>query len=156
MIKLANYKLILFSLVGIFNTLLDIALYTILRTSGLSLVAANIISVSVALVGSYFLNSRLTFKSKEWTFINFIGFVAVTIFGLWVLQTFAIYLITIILKQTPNIYWHLFGSLQKTAKIVVPKLLATGISFIWNYLWYSKVIFRNSHKSEQIIAALDE
>jgi putative flippase GtrA len=154
--KLTNIKFIIFSLIGVFNTLFDIALYTVLRSSGQSVIVANLISASAALIGSYLLNSRITFKSKRWSAKSFAGFVVVTLFGLWVLQTSAIYVLSHVLSHLPENYWADFGGLQKTAKLAVPKLLATAVTFVWNYLWYNKVIFKDSGKREQLIVALDD
>jgi putative flippase GtrA len=155
--KPTNLKFIIFSLIGVFNTLFDIALYTFLRSAlNQAVIIANLISASAALIGSYLLNSKLTFKSKRWSPWSFLGFVAVTLFGLWVLQTGAIYVISLALKGLPEHYWQELGGAQKITKIVVPKLLATVVTFVWNYVWYNKVIFKSSTQAEQIIIALDE
>jgi putative flippase GtrA len=154
--KISNLKFIIFSLIGIFNTLFDIALYTVLRSAGQSVIVANLISASAALIGSYLLNSKLTFKTKRWTLSSFGLFIVVTLFGLWVLQTGAIYVISHLLKNVPERYWSDLGSAQRIAKIVVPKLLATAITFVWNYVWYNKVIFKSSSRNEQLIIALDD
>ncbi len=149
-------KLIIFSLIGVFNTLFDITLYVILLHVTHSIIVANVVSTSAALGGSYFLNSRLTFKNKQWSAASFAGFVAVTVFGLWVLQTAAIYAFSHVLSGVPEHTWRLFGGLEATVKSIVPKLLATVITFVWNYMWYNKVIFKNDSKSTQALAALDE
>lgn len=149
-------KLLIFSLVGVFNTLFDLALYVIFLHITNSIIVANIISTSAALVGSYFLNSKLTFKSRRWTAASFAGFIAVTVFGLWVLQTGAIYVFAHYLRLVPEDIWQRFGALESLAKSLTPKILATGITFIWNYLWYSKVIFKNASPAQNAVAALDE
>jgi putative flippase GtrA len=156
MAKIPRLKFIIFSMIGVFNTLFDIALYTVLRSAGQSVIVANLISASAALIGSYLLNSRITFKSKRWTASSFMGFVAVTLFGLWVLQTSAIYGITHAFKNIPPSFWQHFGRLASVTKLVLPKLLATAVTFVWNYMWYNKVIFKNSSHGEQVIAALDD
>jgi putative flippase GtrA len=148
--------LLLFSLIGLLNTLFDITLYTFLRFIGQSVIASNIISVSAALIGSYLLNSQLTFKSRKWTFRSFAGFIIVTLIGLWVIQTGAIYVISAIIKQLPEYYWHIFGKPEPIIKIFLPKLLATAVSFVWNYIWYNKVIFRDRANQTNAAAALGE
>jgi putative flippase GtrA len=139
----ARLKFVLFTLIGVFNTLFDVALYTALRSGGQSVIVANLISASTALVGSYLLNSKLTFRAQTWTVRHFAGFVAVTLFGLWVLQTSAIYGLSIAFRSVPDSAWQTLGPLQSLAKVAGPKLLATGVTFIWNYSWYNKVIFRD-------------
>jgi putative flippase GtrA len=120
-----------------------------------SILIANIIATSAALIGSYFLNSRLTFKSKKWTFKGFALFVAVTIFGLWFLQTGVIYLITPAVHIIPEFLWHILGPLEDTAKVVAPKIIATAVTFVWNFVWYNKVIFKKDSTADQVIASLE-
>lgn len=151
-----NVKFLVFSMVGVFNTAFDIVLYTVLRSSGQSVIVANVISASAALIGSYIINSRITFKSKKWSKRSFIGFVAVTLFGLWVLQTSAIYGLSIVLRRVPESAWAILGGFQRPAKLALPKVLATGVTFLWNYAWYNNVIFKDSSHAEQAIAALQD
>lgn len=148
-------KVILFSLIGIFNTAFDLALYVVIYNATHSIIIANIAATSAALIGSYLLNSRLTFKSKKWTFASFAGFVAVTVFGLWVLQTGTIYLLTPLVKRFPEHYWRLLGPLESVAKTLAPKIVATGVTLVWNYVWYSKVIFKNASRSERVELSAD-
>ena len=149
--KLTRNKLkpFIFGAIGLFNTAFDFTLYLLLLHLTHSIIIANVVSTSAALIGSYFLNSRLTFKSRQWTTANFASFVAVTLFGLWVLQTAAIYVFSNLLQHMPAHTWHIFGSLAPTAKVLLPKILATGITLVWNYMWYNKVIFREMPKSER-------
>jgi putative flippase GtrA len=102
------------------------------------------------------LNSRVTFKTKKWTVPLFVKFAVVTLIGLWVLQFGAIYWITYIIKHTTIPEWRMFGSLSPLAQQIFPKLIAIGISFLWNFTWYSKVIFRDTSKKESIVMALDD
>lgn len=154
--KQSRLKFIIFSLIGIFNTIFDIALYIAFFNVTHSIIVANIISTSAALVGSYLLNSRVTFKAKTWTARSFVGFIVVTVFGLWVLQTGAIYLVTRAQTHLPEHTWQLLGSLEHVSKTLLPKLLATAVTFVWNYLWYSRVIFKNASGQESAVLALDE
>lgn len=153
--KKRDLKIVIFSLIGIFNTLFDLFLYVIFFNLTHSILVANVIATSAALIGSYFLNSRLTFKSKKWTIKGFALFVAVTVFGLWFLQTGVIYLITPLVDSIPEFLWHLFGPFEATAKVVAPKIFATVVTFVWNFLWYNKVIFKKESTAEQVIASLE-
>ena len=139
-----------------FNTLFDLALYVVVYNLTKSVIIANILATSAALIGSYFLNSKLTFKSKQWTFNSFALFIAVTVFGLWVLQTSVIYLITPFLSHVPEQIWRLTGQFEHTTKVIVPKILATAVTFVWNFVWYNKVIFRSEEVKNQAILALEE
>jgi putative flippase GtrA len=149
-------KFIIFSAIGVFNTLFDIVLYFVLFNLTKSILFANIISTSAALLGSYLLNSKLTFKSKKWNAKSFIGFVVVTLFGLWVLQTAVIYGIAHVITSLRPSYWQHLGSFEHLAKTIIPKLLATVVTFAWNFVWYNKVIFKDRSVPEQVITALDE
>lgn len=153
--KKRDLKFIVFSLIGVFNTLFDLALYVAIYNFTGSIIVANLMATSAALIGSYILNSRITFKSKKWTVKSFALFVAVTVFGLWVLQTGIIYALTPFVNHIPEHIWMHLGGLQHTIKTVVPKLLATVVTFVWNFMWYNKVIFKNDrdHAEEAARAA---
>jgi putative flippase GtrA len=154
--KRSQPKFIIFSLIGFFNTAFDLVLYIVLFNATQSIILANTASTSAALIGSYFLNSRYTFRNMPWTKRRFLGFVAVTLFGLWVLQTALIALISPLLKDIPFSFWQVAGSHQKTLRTALPKILATGVTFLWNFVWYNKVIFRDQSRLTQAGIALDE
>lgn len=153
--KTRDKKVIIFGLIGVFNTLFDMALYVVVQSLTGSIIIANIVATSAALIGSYILNSKLTFKTRKWTAKSFILFVVVTIFGLWVLQTGVIYLLTPLMNVIPEFLWHLFGPLEHIVKILAPKVLATAVTLVWNFVWYNKVIFKNASKEEDVIASLE-
>ncbi|MDB5160597.1 MAG: rane protein of unknown function [Candidatus Saccharibacteria bacterium] len=153
--KKRDKKVIVFAMIGIFNTLFDMALYVVIQQLTGSIVIANIAATSAALIGSYLLNSKLTFKAKKWTAQSFILFVVVTLFGLWVLQTFAIYLLTPVVGVIPEFLWRLFGPLEDIIKILAPKVVATVITVVWNFLWYNKVIFKDKHPEEDLLRSLE-
>lgn len=153
--KKRDKKVITFAAIGIFNTLFDMALYVVVQQLTGSIIIANIVATSAALIGSYLLNSKLTFKAKKWTVKSFVLFVAVTIFGLWVLQTGVIYLLTPVVGVIPEFLWRLFGPLEEIAKILAPKIAATVVTVVWNFLWYNKVIFKDKNASEDLIRSLD-
>jgi putative flippase GtrA len=142
-------KFIIFSLIGIFNTIFDVALYFVMYNVTKSILVANLVSTTAAFIGSYLLNSKLTFKNQERTAKSFLEFVAVTLFGLWVLQTVAIYGITHAFSVIPASIWIHLGGLQDFSKTVLPKLMATAITFIWNYVWYSRVVFKEDKPIKQ-------
>ena len=139
---LAN-KLVRFALVGITNTLIDILLFVSLRYADLPITAANILSTSAALIVSLLLNYRYTFQGKRMTRWDVALYIVVTLVGIWILQPIIISAITaygpssrlILAAAKP------FG-LEKLFIIVIPKLAATAVTLVWNYLWYNKVVFR--------------
>ena len=121
-----------FALIGGINTAIDFALLLLLSSVGVNKYIANFISTSVAFIFSFFANRTFTFKSSGSAKREFIPFLLVTLSGLWVLQP------AIIWASTP-----IFSSLDQNAALFMSKLIATIASLIWNYVLYSRVVFRN-------------
>ncbi len=99
---------------------------------GTWLIAANIISTSVALTFSFFANRTFTFGSTGTKRSQAVRFLAVTLIGLWVLQP-------IVLLLTVGPLEEFFS---RETSIVIAKLLATVVSMVWNYLLYDSLVFR--------------
>ncbi|HWT40862.1 MAG TPA: hypothetical protein VN081_06395, partial [Dongiaceae bacterium] len=55
----------------------------------------------------------------------------------------------------PEFLWKLFGPLEEIAKVLAPKVLATFITLVWNFVWYNKVIFKGESAEKDIIRSLD-
>lgn len=129
-------QLIRFGLIGVINTALDFGLLFILKSVGLMATTANIFSTSIAFVFSFFANKKYTFRSSATNVVReMILFVAVTLFGLWVLQTGVIWLVL------P----HLSKLLRSSEMgLLVTKLIATAVSMTWNYILYDKLVFKKS------------
>lgn len=122
-----------FGLVGIANTVIDFSVLFTLTTLGLPSVAANIFSTSTAFTFSFFANKTFTFKSGGATKKQFITFVAITLFGLWVIQGGIIWSIT-------SLFAH--SGLEKNLVLLIAKLIATVATLIWNYSLYSRFVFK--------------
>ena len=129
-------QLIRFGLIGAINTALDFGLLFILKSIGLMATTANIFSTSIAFVFSFFANKKYTFRSSGTNIVReMILFVAVTLFGLWILQTGVIWLVL------P----HLSKLLRSSEMgLLVAKLIATAVSMTWNYILYDKLVFKKS------------
>lgn len=129
-------QLIRFGLVGGVNTALDFGLLFVLKSIGLTAMMANVFSTSIAFVFSFFANKKYTFRSSGTNIVReMILFVAVTLFGLWVLQTGVIWLVL------P----HLSKLLRSSEMgLLVTKLIATAVSMTWNYILYDKLVFKKS------------
>lgn len=123
-----------FVLVGGANTLVDVALLFVLTGSGMPVVVANTISTSVALGMSFLLNRRFTFRSTGHQGRQIFWFLVVTLIGLWVLQPLIIVGFTALALVEPTALALLIG-----------KILATAVSMTWNYVLYSRVVFRPRH-----------
>lgn len=129
-----NPQLLRFGLVGGVNTALDFGLLFILKFIGVPVELANIMSTGTAFVFSFFANKKYTFKSTGSNVMReIILFIVVTLTGLWVLQTLVINLLHQPLTS-------LVGN--DDMGLFVAKLLATLVSLTWNYLLYSRVVFK--------------
>jgi putative flippase GtrA len=123
-----------FIAVGGINTLLDFGILFLLKSFGLPAVSANIISTSAAFCFSFFANKKYTFKTDTTNIKReIVLFVIVTLFGLWVLQTIVIKGVTYLLSGV---------DLPESVTLLIAKLLATIVSLTWNYILYSRVVFK--------------
>ncbi len=130
----SNSQLLRFGLVGGINTALDFGLLFVFKALGMPVEIANIMSTGLAFVFSFFANKKYTFKTRETNVVReMILFVVVTLTGLWVLQT-------AIIALTHGIFTSLTGN--SDMGLLLAKLLATVASLTWNYLFYSKLVFK--------------
>lgn len=128
--------MIRFGGIGIINTVIDIGLLFVLKSLGLPVVSANIISSSIAFVFSFFANKKYAFRSKSGDVVReIILFLTVTLFGLWIIQNLIIYLLLPVIEI-------IFG--QQNIALLISKLIATGASMVWNYAMYRLVVFRKN------------
>ena len=126
-----------FILVGIINTVTDICIYWSLTHAGVNFLVANIISTSCGMLVSFTLNRIFTFRTTSKDVPRQLSkFLGVTLFGLWVIQPPVIFVFSKILKH------NAFGFIPAGLVIFAPKLIATGVSLIWNYVLYNKVVFK--------------
>jgi len=148
-----------FTIVGIINTLIDVAVLNFLvlilnfkykiYIFGFSYLVANIISVTVAMVNSYLLNKYWTFKSggKRNLVAEIVKFFFITILGMYVIHQ--------IVFNFFNSYWlwptlqiiNLFHLIKIThldnfITLNFAKLLAILVSMIWNFLFYKFWVFK--------------
>ena len=124
-----------FGLVGAANTALDFGLLLVLANFfAVPHVIANIISSFIAFVSSFFANKKYTFKTTGQSVIReMILFTVVTLFGLWVIQSAIIALLTPPIRGIVT---------NETITLVIAKLVATLASLTWNYILYSKIVFK--------------
>lgn len=121
-----------FALIGGINTGIDFALLVLLNSVGVNKYIANFISTSAAFIFSFFANRTFTFKSSGDAKKQAIPFLIVTLSGLWILQPLIIWLCT-----------PLFNSLNQEIALLLAKLIATIASLIWNYVLYSRIVFKS-------------
>lgn len=129
-----------FALVGALNTGVDFLVLNIEMlitgiTSGPLMFVQNIISFSIATTNSYFLNKHWTFrdKSKSQEGFKFAQFLTISVIGAFI-NSAIVYSATTFLDPMFNLSPTLWANLTK--------LLATGISLIWNFLGYKFIVFK--------------
>jgi len=138
-----------FGIVGALNTLIDFTLYNLLSgAGGLTLIQANICSTTIAMVFSFAANKHVVFERKGgrlWR--QALIFLVVTAFGLYVLQTLIIHVLTEVWTNPVTLaVWiaHSVGFRGHDQFVIknTAKLVATFVTLIWNYFAYKKVVFK--------------
>lgn len=124
-----------FASVGVVNTAVDFGLFVALFAVGLPAVAANFISTSAGMAVSFFGNRRFVFGPSDHRTREIALFVVVCGLGIWGIQPAVITLATQFLTH--------FNINSTLALATIPKLLAIGIAAVWNYLMYSRLVFRS-------------
>jgi putative flippase GtrA len=128
-----------FGIVGVANTALDFIVLFLLVGLGFDKIPANYISTSIAFIFSFFVNKSFTFKSKGGNIPKqFLVFLGITMVGLWIIQPLIILGVGALLAGTG---WS-EGVILFAAKIV-----ATVGSMIWNYLLYSRLVFKKTEEA---------
>lgn len=126
-----------FLLVGAAATTIDFGILFLLRFGlQIAVVPANIGSTSLAFCFSFFANKKYTFKSDGQSLLRQMAlFTVVTLFGLWVIQGTIIHLIMPLITSFLS---------ESSLALFVSKLLATAATLLWNYLLYSRIVFKKS------------
>lgn len=128
-----NQQKLRFLAVGGLNTFVDFGLLFILKSLGLPIISANIISTTTAFCFSFFANKKYTFKATDTNIKReIILFTIVTLFGLWVLQTIVIQIVLFVFEPS---------NLSDDIALFIAKLIATVVTMVWNYVMYSRYVF---------------
>jgi len=125
-----------FLTVGGSATLIDFGFLFLATSLGVPTVIANIISTGISFCFSFVANKNYTFKTHGANLKREISlFVLVTLFGLWVIQSFIIgFTEPLVAKVVADDELQLLSA----------KLIATAVTTVWNYILYSRVVF--THK----------
>lgn len=122
-------------IVGGAATLLDFGLINLFVSCGVGVLLSNIVSTGISMVFSFAANKKFTFSSASKNYIReIILFFIFTIFGLWVIQNLIIKGLLVILPNGWTEFIRLNGA----------KVIATLASMTWNYLTYSRFVFRKT------------
>lgn len=125
-----------FALVGTLNTAIDFGVLNLLITltgitSGPSIIPLNAFAFSVAVVNSYFWNKKWVFADAKRG--DFVVFFIVTTIGI-AINSGILYAVTTFIE--PIIVT------DRTLWANIAKVLATGLSLIWNFAGYRLVVFK--------------
>ena len=135
--KDTKHRPLRFIVVGVSNTVLDFTLMNLLSLAGLNLIIANTISTGIAMIYSFLMNKKWTFRNAGQDYLRqVILFFVFTAIGIWVIQNGLI-----ILAQH---YLPRFG-LPDQAFNNLAKLVASVFSLTWNYLTYNRFVFTDKH-----------
>jgi putative flippase GtrA len=135
--KLKNsHQVVRYAVVGFVNTAIDFGLLFLLKSLGFPVELANVCSTGAAFIFSFFANKKITFKTTDTNVVReMVLFVVVTLFGLWVLQTIVINVTMPLAKQIVD---------NQNIALLIAKLIATAVSLVWNYILYSKLVFKKN------------
>jgi len=126
-----------FMTVGLFNTGVDFALFTLLTVLvGVNPLVSNIVSVGVAMCVSFYLNMTFVWQSAKSIKQTAPSFFAVTIFTGWGVQGAVIWGITSIMGDGD---WQSMGA----------KVVAIAVGMVINFLAY-RYIFRSTKPTAPI------
>ena len=131
--KDTKHRPLRFVIVGISNTILDFTLMNLLSLAGLNLIIANTISTGIAMIYSFLMNKKWTFRNAGQDYLRqVILFFIFTAIGIWVIQNGLIILAKHHLPHfgLPD---QVFNNLAKLGALV--------FSLTWNYLTYNRFVF---------------
>lgn len=143
--KLLSLQLRRFLVNGVFVTLLDFIILNILAAAGVWFLLANIISTSIAVIVSYRINKKWVFQSDS-QMHTFIMFVAVTLFGAYILQGSILYLFHEYGIGVGSAAQSAFSAVgidisREFLLLNISKVVATFATAVWNFVLYKKVVF---------------
>jgi putative flippase GtrA len=141
-----------FGVVGILNTAIDFLLFNILSSKkvGWGKIAANTASTTAAMIFSFFFNKTFVFGADGGNVtLQVVEFFIVTMFGLYILQNLVIWFLTTVWTFLPELAVKIVGVLRLNRvfkrDFVIKnsaKVAATLVSLTWNFILYSKVVFK--------------
>tara|TARA_B100000459_G_C8512243_1_gene172298 strand:+ start:108 stop:572 length:465 start_codon:yes stop_codon:yes gene_type:complete len=141
------WQITLFGLVGAANTALDFVIYNLL-TKKIPRIPANICSTSLAMAFSFaanfFVFQPQSFDAPD----QATKFIIVTALSLYVIQNLVIHFTTNVWTQPVRWATTATRKIQYTSELSeefisknTVKLLATGCSLVWNFLWYRFYVY---------------
>ncbi|MBI3627860.1 MAG: GtrA family protein [Candidatus Sungbacteria bacterium] len=128
-----------FGLIGVLNTALDLGVYNVLiyatgYDKGLQLALINAVSFTVAVVNSYIWNKKWVFEGKaRRSRTQFFEFLTVSVVAA-IISSLIVGLFTGYIAPP--------GGVSAAQWANVAKIMAIAFSFVWNFVGYKFVVFR--------------
>jgi len=150
-------QVIRFVITGVINTLLDIVVLNLLSlatgvTQGPLLIVLNIVSFSVAVINSYFLNKHWTFKDQDRSNEpkKLTQFLVVSVIGAGINSGILYFITTIVPRPTETLNYvsgilPVIGDFLSNPEVFwlnIAKVFAIGASMVWNFLGYKFFVFK--------------
>jgi putative flippase GtrA len=150
-------QIVRFAVVGVINTVVDFTVLNLLSwltgiTDGKWIVLLNLVSFSVAVINSWFLNKFWAFKDRQSgdTGKKFSLFLAISIIGAFI-NSGTVYIITSWIPRPDQFLTGLsdiipiIGSKLADPKVFwlnIAKAAATGMALVWNFVGYKLIVFK--------------
>jgi len=152
--KLLADQRVRFIIAGMLNTGLDFVLLNcLILLAGFPTLAANIVSVTVGITISYFLNHFFVFRYQRPVSVKrFLEFFAVTGFSSLLLQSGVIWLFEVMFDTTFGRSLLFVGTTAEKEFIAINVAKATAVllGLVWNFTMYKLVVFK-----QPVAAAVD-
>lgn len=144
-----HWYFLMFCIIGVINTIVDVTIFLGLREVAVPIILANIVSTSTAVVVSYFLNRRFTFRSNREVARSLPQFIIITLIGLWVLQPIIIGL-GLLFLNSPAVDANLTAFVSTAGQYyeLLAKLAATPTTLVWNFVLYRSIVFKRTDSSK--------
>ena len=150
-----EYKIFRFGCIGAINTLVDLTILNFLVfVLHFNPIVANLISATISISISYFLNHKFVFKDpKPRSVKQFAHFFLVTGISILAIQSIIIALFTHLVGLKSTFVVTIVRDIGITSisdraiNLNTAKLIAVLISMVWNFAWYHKAVFKE-HKAD--------
>jgi putative flippase GtrA len=134
---MVNFKItprkIRFGLVSSISTAIDFTLLLTITSFGMPLLIANFISSSTSFIFSFFASKKYAFRTPDHHIQReAVMFIIVTLTGIWVIQPLIMWPLEPFIKHI---------GIRGVLVVIIAKLAASLATFIWNYLFYTRLVF---------------
>ena len=153
LVSIWQRKIIRFVCVGMLNTTIDASiLNALVFIFGIKLLIANLMSASISIVISYFLNHAIVFQRHHKLSVKlFIKFVMITGLSIILVQSLVIYGFEHLFSIAGI---HKLSGLSKARAHFIQvngaKATAVLVGMVWNFVLYHLVVFRSPNTDQDI------